>query len=64
MVKSMISFKNVLARIWKNNLDFFSRLFFKITFEDYFAKILKNDLEKKIKIIFQDSCQNIFEQNH
>jgi len=30
MVKSMILFKNILARILKNNLDFFSRLFFKI----------------------------------
>ena len=39
MVKSMILFKNILARILKNNLDFF----FKIIFQDYFAKILKNN---------------------
>ena len=37
----MILFKNILARILKNNLDFF----FKIIFQDYFAKILKNNLE-------------------
>ena len=35
----MILFKNILARILKNNLDFF----FKIIFQDYFAKILKNN---------------------
>ena len=38
----MILFKNILARILKNNLDFF----FKIIFQDYFAKILKINLEQ------------------
>ena len=42
MVKSMILFKNILARILKNNLDFF----FKVIFQYYFAKILDNNLEK------------------
>ena len=40
-VKSMILFKNILARILKNNLVFFSRLFFKII------------LPKSCKIILQ-----------
>ena len=39
-------------------------VFSNITFQDYFATILKHNLEKKIKIIVQDSCQNICEQNH
>ena len=41
MVKSMILFKNILARILKNNLDFFSRLFFKIILPKSWKIILK-----------------------
>ena len=40
MVKSMISFKNILAIIWKNILDFF-----KVISQDHFPKNSTNNLE-------------------